>query len=83
MQQYAMAAALPMALASTMVSPNAQAQCRKPDKAVEIVIGTTPGGQPGTSAAQIAYWDTTLARVMKSWKWLKDLKRPDGKCLQE
>jgi putative tricarboxylic transport membrane protein len=30
-------------------------------------------GPPGMSAAQIAYWDATLARVVKSPEWLKDL----------
>ncbi len=31
-------------------------------------------GPPGMSAAQIAYWDATLARVVKSPEWLKDLE---------
>ena len=31
-------------------------------------------GPPGMSAAQIAYWDAALARVVKSPEWLKDLE---------
>jgi len=31
-------------------------------------------GPPGMTAAQIAYWDAALARVVKSPEWIKDLE---------
>lgn len=40
----AIAAALPLMLAAAMAAPDAYAQAWKPEKAIEIVIGTTPGG---------------------------------------
>ena len=32
-------------------------------------------GPPGLTAAQIAYWDATIARALKDPEWVKDIER--------
>ena len=43
------------------------------DSALDLWRGLA--GPPGLSAAQIAFWDATLARALKDPEWTKDLER--------
>lgn len=43
------------------------------DSALDLWRGLA--GPPGMSAAQVAFWDATLARALKDPEWTKDLER--------
>ena len=61
-------------IAAAFAAANACAQAWKPDKPVEIVVGTSAGGpQDRMGRALVQFWDAALAKMVKSDEWQKEL----------